>query len=61
MNDEPPFLDVAGRPSPTPGPLTKPVVTQRPRRRKRARWIVPVLIVVVLAAAGGIVVWSGIL
>ncbi|WP_194420721.1 hypothetical protein [Microbacterium abyssi] len=54
----PPLADLTDRPSPAPGPLTKPAPVVRPPRQ-RARWIVPVTVVLVLAAvAAGIIVWQ---
>lgn len=54
----PPLADLAGRPEPTPGPLTKPAPVVRPPRR-RARWLAPLIAVVVLAAAAGaVIVWQ---
>lgn len=54
----PPLADLTDRPTPTPGPLTKPATVIRPPRR-RARWLVPLIVVVVLAATvGGIILWQ---
>lgn len=54
----PPLADLTDRPAPTPGPLTKPAPVVRPPRR-RARWLVPLIVVVVLAAtAGGLIIWQ---
>lgn len=54
----PPLADLTDRPAPTPGPLTKPAPVVRPPKR-RARWLVPVIVIVVLAAtAGGIILWQ---
>lgn len=54
----PPMADLTDRPTPTPGPLTKPAPVVRPPKR-RARWLVPLIVVVVLAAAAvGIMIWQ---
>ena len=54
----PPLADLSTRPSPVPGPLTKPAPVIRPPRR-RTRWVAVVAVLVVLAGliAGGIA-WS---
>lgn len=54
----PPLIDLSTRPSPVPGPLTKPAPVIRPRRRRR-RWAVVVAALIVLTGliAGGIA-WS---
>jgi len=54
----PPMADLTDRPAPTPGPLTKPAPVVRPPRR-RARWLVPLIVVAVLVAAGGgLIIWQ---
>ncbi|MGO2746071.1 hypothetical protein [Microbacterium sp.] len=54
----PPLANLSGRPEPVPGPLTKPSPVIRPQRR-RARWLVPLIVVIVLVAAGaGAVIWQ---
>ncbi len=54
----PPLADLSTRPSPVPGPLTKPAPVIRPPKMRR-RWVVIVAVLVVLAGliAGGIA-WS---
>ncbi|GGD63756.1 hypothetical protein [Microbacterium murale] len=54
----PPLADLSTRPSPVPGPLTKPAPVIRPPKKRR-RWVVIVAVLVVLAGliAGGIA-WS---
>lgn len=59
MSDKPEFLDLSSRPAPTPGPLTKPVVTQRPRRRGRRGLLITIAAVLVAAAAVvAAIIWS---
>lgn len=59
-NDDPapPLADLSTRPSPVPGPLTKPAPVIRPPKKRR-RWVFVVAALIVLAGliAGGIV-WS---
>ncbi|WP_307359175.1 hypothetical protein [Microbacterium murale] len=54
----PPLADLSTRPSPVPGPLTKPAPVIRPPKKRR-RWMIVVAALLVLAAliAGGIA-WS---
>jgi len=54
----PPLADLSTRPSPVPGPLTKPAPVIR-AQKKRRRWVIVVAVLVVLAGliAGGIA-WS---
>lgn len=53
----PALIDLTGRAAPTPGPLTKPSPTIPPRRR-RPRWLVPLVVVIVVAAiAGAAIAW----
>ncbi|MCE7482637.1 hypothetical protein [Microbacterium profundi] len=54
----PPLADLSTRPSPVPGPLTKPAPVIRPPKKRR-RWVVLAAVLVVLAGliAGGIA-WS---
>lgn len=57
-HDAPPLIDISTRPSPVPGPLTKPAPVIRPPKKSR-RWLVVVVALFVLAGliAGGIA-WS---
>ena len=59
-HDDPalPLADLSTRPSPVPGPLTKPAPVVHPPRKRR-RWVLVVAAVIVLAGliAGGIA-WS---
>jgi hypothetical protein len=59
-HDDPalPLADLSTRPSPVPGPLTKPAPVIRPPKRRR-RWVGVVAVLIVLAGliAGGIA-WS---
>lgn len=48
----PPLIDLTGRPTPSPGPLTKPAPVIRPPKKRR-RWLIPVIIALVLALAAG--------
>lgn len=54
----PPLIDISTRPSPVPGPLTKPAPVIRPPKKNR-RWLIVAVILFVLAGlvAGGIA-WS---
>lgn len=54
----PPLIDISTRPSPVPGPLTKPAPVIRPPKKSR-RWLIIVAALIVLAGliAGGIA-WS---
>ena len=54
----PPLADLSTRPSPVPGPLTKPAPVIRPQRKRR-RWVFVIGALIVLAGliAGGIA-WS---
>ncbi|MCS3843143.1 hypothetical protein [Microbacterium sp. AK031] len=55
----PPLADLSTRPSPVPGPLTKPAPVIRAQKRKRRRWLILGAVLIVLAGliAGGIA-WS---
>lgn len=54
----PPVADLTDRPSPAPGPLTKPAPVVR-QPRQRARWFIPVIVILVLAAAAvGVIAWQ---
>ena len=55
----PPLADLSTRPSPVPGPLTKPAPVIRAQKRKRRRWVILGAVLIVLAGliAGGIA-WS---
>lgn len=59
-HQEPPLADLSERPTPTPGPLTKPSPTQSDgRRRGPLRALIIVLaVVLLLLIISGIIWWS---